>query len=177
MDYGIELLCGNDGGTPYIDFHCEATDHDSATYDYSARIQNTQNSWITFYGLRASSTDTPAACTVQAGQFRGTFVQDSDKRLKEQIEDLNIEEVLGCLMKYRPVSYKYINGVDNNFHHGLIAQEVQEIVNWGLIDNRGQYLAINYVELIADLIKANQYLLSETENIKQSVNKLQSIIK
>lgn len=172
VDYGIELLSGNDGATPYIDFHTDGTTHDNTVYDYTARIQNTKESWISFYGLREGQND-PAACTVQAGQFQGTFVDLSDKRLKKEINDLNIAEVLDDLMRYRPVSYQYINGVDTNVHHGLIAQEAQEIADWGLVDDRGQYLAIHYTELIADLIKAQQYTLTEVKRLKEVIEKLQ----
>lgn len=165
IDYGIELLAGNDGSTPYIDFHTEATSHDNAAYDYTARLQNTQKSWITFYGL-SDGKNTPAGCTVQSAQFRGTLVNDSDRRLKQDIVDLSIDEVLKEISKYRPVSYKYINGVDDNVHHGLIAQEAQEIAQWGLVDDRGEYLAINYIDLISDLIKTTQYSLKEIEKLK-----------
>lgn len=156
VDYGMELLAGNDGSTPYIDFHAESTTHDNTTYDYTARIQNTQQSWITFYGLNIGKESTPEGCTVQAAQFRGTFVNDSDKRLKKDVKDLDADVVLTELMKYRPVSYRYINGIDTNIHHGLIAQEAQKIADWGLVDDRGEYLAITYIELIADLIKIAQ---------------------
>lgn len=165
VDYGIELLAGNDGATPYIDFHTEAPSHDKAAYDYTARLQNTQKSWITFYGL-SDGKNTPAGCTVQSAQFRGTLVNDSDRRLKQDIADLSIDEVLKEISKYRPVSYKYINGVDDNVHHGLIAQEAQEIAQWGLVDDRGEYLAINYIDLISDLIKTTQYSLKEIEKLK-----------
>ena len=169
VDYGIELLAGNDGATPYIDFHTEATDHDKAAYDYTARLQNTQKSWITFYGL-SDGKNTPAGCTVQSAQFRGTLVNDSDRRLKQDIVDLSIDEVLKEISKYRPVSYKYINGVDDNVHHGLIAQEAQEIAQWGLVDDRGEYLAINYIDLISDLIKTTQYSLKEIEKLKTIID-------
>lgn len=169
VDYGIELLAGNDGATPYIDFHTEATNHDKAAYDYTARLQNTQKSWITFYGL-SDGKNTPAGCTVQSAQFRGTLVNDSDRRLKQDIVDLSIDEVLKEISKYRPVSYKYINGVDNNVHHGLIAQEAQEIAQWGLVDDRGEYLAINYIDLISDLIKTTQYSLKEIEKLKTIID-------
>ena len=165
IDYGIELLAGNDGSTPYIDFHTEATSHDNAAYDYTARLQNTQKSWMTFYGL-SDGKNAPAGCTVQSAQFRGTLVNDSDRRLKQDIVDLNIDEVLNEISKYRPISYKYINGVDDNVHHGLIAQEAQEIAQWGLVDDRGEYLAINYIDLISDLIKTTQYSLKEIEKLK-----------
>ena len=169
VDYGIELLAGNDGATPYIDFHTEATSHDNAAYDYTARLQNTQKSWITFYGL-SDGKNTPAGCTVQSAQFRGTLVNDSDRRLKQDIVDLSIDEVLKEISKYRPVSYKYINGVDDNVHHGLIAQEAQEIAQWGLVDDRGEYLAINYIDLISDLIKTTQYSLKEIEKLKTIID-------
>lgn len=169
VDYGIELLAGNEGATPYIDFHTEATNHDKAAYDYTARLQNTQKSWITFYGL-SDGKNPPAGCTVQSAQFRGTLVNDSDRRLKQDIIDLSIDEVLKEISKYRPVSYKYINGVDNNVHHGLIAQEAQEIAQWGLVDDRGEYLAINYIDLISDLIKTTQYSLKEIEKLKTIID-------
>lgn len=169
VDYGIELLAGNDGATPYIDFHTEAPSHDKAAYDYTARLQNTQKSWITFYGL-SDGKNTPAGCTVQSAQFRGTLVNDSDRRLKQDIADLSIDEVLKEISKYRPVSYKYINGVDDNVHHGLIAQEAQEIAQWGLVDDRGEYLAINYIDLISDLIKTTQYSLKEIEKLKTIID-------
>ena len=169
VDYGIELLAGNDGSTPYIDFHTEATSHDNAAYDYTARLQNTQKSWITFYGL-SDGKNPPAGCTVQSAQFRGTLVNDSDRRLKQDIVDLSIDEVLKEISKYRPVSYKYINGVDDNVHHGLIAQEAQEIAQWGLVDDRGEYLAINYIDLISDLIKTTQYSLKEIEKLKTIID-------
>lgn len=169
IDYGIELLAGNDGSTPYIDFHTEATSHDNAAYDYTARLQNTQKSWMTFYGL-SDGKNAPAGCTVQSAQFRGTLVNDSDRRLKQDIVDLNIDEVLNEISKYRPISYKYINGVDDNVHHGLIAQEAQEIAQWGLVDDRGEYLAINYIDLISDLIKTTQYSLKEIEKLKTIID-------
>lgn len=169
IDYGIELLAGNDGSIPYIDFHTEATSHDNAAYDYTARLQNTQKSWITFYGL-SDGKNPPAGCTVQSAQFRGTLVNDSDRRLKQDIVDLSIDEVLKEISKYRPVSYKYINGVDDNVHHGLIAQEAQEIAQWGLVDDRGEYLAINYIDLISDLIKTTQYSLKEIEKLKTIID-------
>lgn len=169
VDYGIELLAGNDGSTPYIDFHTEATSHDNAAYDYTARLQNTQKSWITFYGL-SDGKNPPAGCTVQSAQFRGTLVNDSDRRLKQDIVDLSIDEVLKEISKYRPISYKYINGVDDNVHHGLIAQEAQEIAQWGLVDDRGEYLAINYIDLISDLIKTTQYSLKEIEKLKTIID-------
>ena len=169
VDYGIELLAGNDGATPYIDFHTEAINHDKAAYDYTARLQNTQKSWMTFHGL-SDGKNAPAGCTVQSAQFRGTLVNDSDRRLKQDIVDLNIDEVLNEISKYRPVSYKYINGVDDNVHHGLIAQEAQEIAQWGLVDDRGEYLAINYIDLISDLIKTTQYSLKEIEKLKTIID-------
>lgn len=98
VDYGIELLAGNDGATPYIDFHTEAINHDKAAYDYTARLQNTQKSWMTFYGL-SDGKNAPAGCTVQSAQFRGTLVNDSDRRLKQDIVDLNIDEVLNEISK------------------------------------------------------------------------------
>lgn len=156
VDYGIEVFAGNDGTTPYIDFHHEAISAATAGCDYTARVQNTADSWLDFYGRNQGAGTTPTACTLQAGQFRGTFAQASDQRLKKDIKNLDEGKTISMLMKYRPVRYRYINGVDTNIHHGLIAQEAQGIADWGLVDDRGEYLAINYIELIADLITVVQ---------------------
>lgn len=156
IDYGVEIFAGNDGTTPYMDFHREATNAATAGCDYTARVQNTADSWLDFYGRNQGTGTIPAACTLQAGQFRGTFAQASDQRLKKDIKTLDEGKTISMLMKYRPVRYRYINGVDTNVHHGLIAQEAQGIADWGLVDDRGEYLAINYIELIADLITVVQ---------------------
>ena len=60
--------------------------------------------------------------------------------------------------------------MDDNVHHGLIAQEAQEIAQWGLVDDRGEYLAINYIDLISDLIKVTQYSLEEIKRLKTAID-------
>lgn len=126
-------------------------------------------------------------------------VQDrSDIRDKADVKDTELG--LEFINKLRPVDFKwdyrddYIEyDEDDNpiklnkdgskkrerFHHGLIAQEVQEVISETGIDFGGfqdhsinggnDVLSIGYTELIAPLIKAVQELSAEVKELKNRV--------
>jgi len=87
----------------------------------------------------------------------GAVVHSSDRRLKQDIVDLNygLEEVL----KLRPVAYHWkanANALQKEL--GLIAQEVKPLIGElvGINDQREHTLTLNYEGLIPVLIKAIQ---------------------
>lgn len=100
-------------------------------------------------------------------------IQTSDKRLKENIHPINygLEQV----MKMAPVSYTWKS--DGKKKIGLIAQEVQPIVP-EVVDGQeseGQYLGMNYAELVPVLIKAiqeQQKMLEQQQSDNQNLHKL-----
>ena len=101
------------------------------------------------------------------GQLNTTIVHSSDKRLKDNIEDISCDTATDWIMALNPVTYTYKADSELKVHHGLVYQEVQETAKELSMDNlallqefRGAdkvvYGAIGYEELIADLIKVVQ---------------------
>lgn len=181
INYGIEIYGSNDSaeGISYIDFHsgADVTTGDSL-YDYTGRLQNylapDKTSQFVFSGSKTVKGTETGTCTVAVN---GTIVHSSDIRLKEDIEVLTESKAINLLKALNPVSYKYIGDANHNIHHGLIYQNVKEIVTDQALGNlallqeyRGvdkkTYGALGYEELIADLIKVMQYSLKEIERLK-----------
>lgn len=171
INYGIELYGNNDSaeGVAYCDFHSgsDVTTGDRL-YDYTGRLQNylapTGTSEFTFSGKKKVNDTEAGTCTVAVN---GTIVHSSDKRLKDNIEDISCDTATDWIMALNPVTYTYKADSELKVHHGLVYQEVQETAkelsmnNLALLQEfRGAdkvvYGAIGYEELIADLIKVVQ---------------------
>ena len=92
--------------------------------------------------------------------YYGSQQQMSDRRIKHDIEELETEDSKAFIMGLRPVSYQFGNDIEQEqrVHHGMIAQEVQEVVRdkWGVVGGSAEMLCLNYTEMIADLIKVVQ---------------------
>ncbi|MBT8270793.1 MAG: tail fiber domain-containing protein, partial [Bacteroidia bacterium] len=87
-------------------------------------------------------------------RVNGSIVHSSDKRLKEDISDLSygLREILNL----QPKSYHWKDQEQNKKSLGLIAQDVQPIINEIVTvkDDEAQTLGISYTELIPVLINA-----------------------
>jgi len=82
--------------------------------------------------------------------------QNSDRRLKRDIE--NLPYGLKEIMQLQPKAYNWKNRKQNHKSLGLIAQDVQPIIN-NIVhqqNNKEKILSISYIELIPILIKAIQ---------------------
>jgi hypothetical protein len=93
----------------------------------------------------------------------GAYVNGSDERLKENIQDL--EPALDVIKLMRPVSFKYKEhySKDQFIQPGFIAQELrQAMANAAYVDGIVQagpeYLNVAYQGIIAILVKAVQEL-------------------
>ncbi len=88
----------------------------------------------------------------------GSLTQNSDRRLKTDIKDLNYG--LNTILQLNPVSYYWKKHRDSQSHRslGLIAQEVQpilkELISVGRDENKT--LSLDYVSLVPVLIKGMQ---------------------
>ncbi len=122
--------------------------------------------------VKVSSTITAAA-----------FVTTSDERLKKDIENIDRHDAQSAILRLRPVSYYYQQPADSFMcmedintkamekqHYGLIAQEVKEILPNLVYEKEGDYMTINYVELIPLLIKEIQELSAEVAELKAKSN-------
>lgn len=107
----------------------------------------------------------------------------SDIRLKKDIKPIDNKESFGFINSITPVNYRFKKRPDT-LHHGFIAQDVQDKVtsDWKIVTeyeseyNKEKMLALNYTELIPDLVGSIQYQQSEIESLKLEVNELKKLI-
>ena len=100
----------------------------------------------------------------------------SDRNAKENIKYLNDKESENFIYSLKPCEFKYKQG--NRKHHGFIAQEVKESMatkDWGVYvdpkvkNDKQEYKALRYEEIIADLVKVVQ---TQNERIKELERKV-----
>ncbi|RYH72584.1 hypothetical protein EVU94_12855 [Flavobacteriaceae bacterium 144Ye] len=100
----------------------------------------------------------------------GTLTQSSDKRLKQDIIELDygLKEVL----QLNPVSYHWKKHPDQPKSLGLIAQDIQPIIKEIVhqAENKDKTLSVSYTELIPVLIKAIQEQQVIIDNQKQVIS-------
>ena len=91
----------------------------------------------------------------------------SDRRLKKDIVDIEEDEI-DDMDKLHPVTYSWKDDKHNKKHYGFIAQDVQKIYPH-LTETKimGEYLTINYNELIPVMVKQIQNLKKELEDVKK----------
>ena len=120
-------------------------------------------------------------------------INTSDRNLKEDIEDCDLG--LNFIDQLRAVSFKFIDGTSGRKHYGLIAQEVEDVLedneisttdfaalikspkqdeNEEVIPDEYNY-ALRYTEFIAPMIKAIQELKAQVETLQSQVNDLLSL--
>jgi trimeric autotransporter adhesin len=110
--------------------------------------------------------------SVTCAQVQVAWSVTSDRRWKENIQPLNIG--MNFLKELRPVSYHRKINPQPDLEMGLIAQEVEEVLdkfdlkNAGILhkDDRG-YLSLRYNDLIPVLVKALQEQQTNIENLKE----------
>jgi len=120
----------------------------------------------------------------------GSLTQNSDRRLKKDIEDLQYG--LTEILQLQPKAYNWKNRENTNKSLGLIAQDVQLIIEEVVTakDDEQKTLGISYIELIPVLINAikeqqkiienqdDKYSILSKENnlIKQRLNKIEALL-
>ena len=102
----------------------------------------------------------------------------SDKRCKENIENISKEKSLDIIKELNPVEYNYIGLKDK--HRGLIAQDVKETLEKNGIKNqiyeydkeKDRY-SLNYTEFIPDLINCIKYQQEQIEKLQKRIEILE----
>ncbi|HHL31151.1 MAG TPA: hypothetical protein ENJ41_01110 [Oceanospirillales bacterium] len=143
----------NDKATNRIDFNSNIEPQTSNTFNFGSNDFR----WATLFSVNQLDSS-------------------SDKRLKDNIKDLNYG--LAEVIAMRPVSYNWKKGETQKTHLGLIAQEVETLVPEVVSKtaDETQMRSMRYSELIPVLIKATQeqQLLIEQQN--QKIANLQSML-
>jgi hypothetical protein len=93
--------------------------------------------------------------------FVTNVINPSDARLKKDISPLGLG--MDFINSVRPVSYGWTDGRDTKSHFGFIAQEVEQCLKAAGMETSamclpGDTYRLNYIELIAPLVKACQEL-------------------
>jgi hypothetical protein len=118
------------------------------------------------YKLESNNAGTTGVALAASGT---AWTSISDRRSKNSIAGLTYG--LSTVMALRPTQYKY-NG-NTNTSLGFIAQEVQAIVPEVVVQTGmgpdGDYLGVNYTELIPVLTKAIQELKAENDALKATL--------
>lgn len=113
----------------------------------------------------------------------------SDRRIKQEIKEMDAEESKRVIMALRPVSFRYIKSDprfdDRQSHHGFIAQDVKKVIEdsdwavWDIVDNEPvkDLQTVRKDELIADLVKVVQdqerrinYLDERLADLEERIN-------
>jgi hypothetical protein len=120
----------------------------SSSSDYPLSVVNASGSAALFYVLGTGN-----------GWIAGSLTQASDRRLKRNVRPLPMG--LAPLLALRPSSYERIDGGGDQV--GLIAQEVQRVPALAHLVSTGAdgHLGVNYLGLIAYLVRAVQELAAE----------------
>lgn len=134
----------------HIDFHTAS----SGTNDYNYRI----------------------SCTGEgAATYSGTWTKSSSEKIKENIEDLDLEEA-EKILELRPVSFDYREGYGSDDQVGLIAEEVAEVIPRLTVPESGEEgtddwspASVDYIGIVPYLLKVVQEQQKEIEELKAKV--------
>lgn len=121
---------------------------------------------------------TAAVHRAAGGSFEGFFgPTTSDARFKENVEEL--QDSLSIINQLRPVKYNFISESESPIiNYGLIAQEVRPLfeANSNIVngeESETDYLSIEYIQLIAPLIKAVQELSQKNDELQARIAALE----
>lgn len=105
-------------------------------------------------------------------EIAGTIIDQSSEKYKTNIKPLSDGDALN-LLKYNIISFDYKDG--RRYRHGMLAEEAAEISEYAVVrDKNREPDAISYVSFIPDIIKLNQIMYGEIQNIKQKIEQLGS---
>lgn len=112
------------------------------------------------------------------------FSTSSDKRVKKNIKDLNVDIV----DKLQSVEYQLINSKDEKIHYGFVAQDVVQVLldagidpeTCGIIgtihNGEDEQYVLTYTEFVPLLVTKCQTLQSEVDELRQEIIELKQLI-
>ena len=139
---------------------------DNTTYMYYNRIDNRFD-----YNVHLSTGVNNVYCNA--------LFETSDKRLKENIEDVD-EDCSDIVKKINVKTFNMKGDEQKKNHIGFIADELQELLPKkfeGVVDKNGDYLGVNYGKMTAVLIKALQETLNKVEHLESRLFEAEDEIK
>ncbi|MCP5108724.1 MAG: tail fiber domain-containing protein [bacterium] len=106
------------------------------------------------------------------GKIRGTIVNPSDLRYKEDVKP--IENALDKITNLKGVSFRWKNKTDDNGEQlGVIGQEVEKVFPEVVTTDTKGYKSVGYSNLVAPLIEAVKELKAENDKLKSRIQDLE----
>lgn len=103
-------------------------------------------------------------------EVTGVITDQSSMKYKTNIHPLSESEALN-LLNYNIVSFDYKDGRKDR--HGMIAEEAAKVSEYAIVrDKNNEPDAIGYASFIPDIIKLNQIMYKEIQDLKQQINQL-----
>jgi hypothetical protein len=112
-------------------------------------------------------------------------INTSDRNEKKNIKDIPILTAKNIVMGLKPVTYKFKKNESDRTHYGLIAQDVEELINQLNIDSKdfaplvktenedgSTSYGLRYEEFIAPIIKTIQSQQYEIDKLKREIEQL-----
>lgn len=160
------LFTGAEDSNIYFNHLGVAADSNTLRIGAGAGAGNQQLNRAFIHGIRGITTGVADAIAVlidSAGQL-GTV--SSSRRYKDNIVDMSPTNVLAL----RPVNFTYKSDKGNKMQYGLIAEEVEEVMQDLVAYNQeGQPESVKYHELPVLLLKEIQKLKADVEELKARV--------
>ncbi len=111
-----------------------------------------------------------------SANLAGTLTQNSDQRLKTNVTNLDASSSLAAVNALNPVTFNWIDPAKSSVpQYGFIAQDVQKIfpsliaITSPTALTPDGTLSLNYIDLIAPVVKAIQALSSEIALIENTI--------
>ena len=111
--------------------------------------------------------------------YCNALFETSDKRLKENIEDVD-EDCSNIVRKINVKTFNMKGDEQKKNHIGFIADELKEILPEkfeAIVDNSNEHLSVNYGKMTAILMKALQEEMNKRVRIESRLFELEDIVK
>ena len=131
---------------------------------------------------------TPDSHTIAFSHQNGGYLAwagASDRRVKENIKSISTDTVRKFFEAVEPVQFNYINDEDKKTEFGIIAQDLEKILDdlnvdnpavLGELEGEEHYKYINYEKMVGLLIAANKDLYEIIESQQSQINALREEI-
>jgi hypothetical protein len=144
---------------------------------------DTASSTSAFSVVNSASTTEFSVFDGGNAQLAGTLTQNSDQRLKTNIQSLDASSSLAAIDALNPVTFTWIDPTEGTTPQlGFIAQQVQQLFP-ALISTTSPTpltpdgtLGLNYIGLIAPLVEAVQQLSAGLNSIASRVSALEATV-
>ncbi len=145
----------------------------------SINSANTSSHGGLYISTRGRTIDAPQQCwtvgnnnKVYPWKFLGKFTSISDKRLKENLQELDVNNALQFVQNCKPYNFNYKDSSSPQI--GVVAQEVQQYYPEIVSEQSDGFLSIEYSKIVVPLLAVVKQLQKEVSELKSEVNILKS---